>query len=208
MSANKMSHAEQAGVDVKRKILDTACELFYKQGARAVGVDLVVAKAGVAKTSLYRYFGTKDDLVAAFVEREDLAFWETWDSVAAQHADSPRAELDGQLEWIGKRAGQADYRGCPHLNVVAEFPEVDHPARKLATAHKRELRRRLKALVTRLGVVDAEMLAGQIAVLINGAFVSTPIFESEEAVPLLRSAVEALITANTPSAKRTRAPLK
>ena len=64
--------------EVRDKILTTATDLFYKQGIRAVGVDLVVEKAGVAKTSLYRHFGTKDDLVVAFLQRMDQEFWQTW----------------------------------------------------------------------------------------------------------------------------------
>ena len=117
--------------EVRARILDTACRLFYEQGVRAVGVDLVVARAGVAKTSLYRHFGTKDDLVAAFLAREDEDFWKTWDDVAAEHAGDPAAELDAQLDRIAGRVGRPRYRGCPQINVAAEFPEADHPARKV-----------------------------------------------------------------------------
>jgi AcrR family transcriptional regulator len=182
--------------EVRDKILATAADLFYKQGIRAVGVDLVVEKAGVAKTSLYRHFGTKDDLVVAFLQRMDHDFWKTWDTVTAQHADDARAELNAQLDWIGERAGQPDYRGCPQINIAAEFPEVDHPARKLATAHKRELRRRLKVIAERLHCAAPDELAGQLAVLINGAFVSTPLYEPGEATMLLQRAADALIAAH------------
>jgi len=196
MSKSAANHGGHGGTDVRDKILETASDLFYKQGIRAVGVDLVVEKAGVAKTSLYRHFGTKDDLVAAFLERADLDFWSEWDRVTEQHADNARAELDAQLDWIGERAGQPDYRGCPQINVVAEFPDADHPARKVAKAHKRELRRRLKGIAERLNSTAPDELAGQLVVLVNGAFVSTQIFEPGEAAPLLRRAAEALIAAN------------
>jgi len=196
MSKSAANHGGHGGTDVRDKILETASDLFYKRGIRAVGVDLVVEKAGVAKTSLYRHFGTKDDLVAAFLERADLDFWSEWDRVTEQHADNARAELDAQLDWIGERAGQPDYRGCPQINVVAEFPDADHPARKVAKAHKRELRRRLKGIAERLNSTAPDELAGQLVVLVNGAFVSTQIFEPGEAAPLLRRAAEALIAAN------------
>jgi len=156
---------------------------------------LVVEKAGVAKTSLYRHFGTKDDLVAAFLEREDLDFWRTWDGVAKQYAEDAKAELDAQLGWIGERVGQPGYRGCPQINVAAEFPEAGHPARKVASAHKRELRRRLRDIAERLNIAAPDELAGQLAVLINGAFVSLQLFEPGEATPLLRHAADALISA-------------
>src|SRR5438128_2669340 len=196
MSKSAANHGGHGGTKVRDKILATASELFYKQGIRAVGVDLVVEKAGVAKTSLYRHFRTKDDLVVAFLQLMDQDFWKTWDTVTEQHADNARAELDAQLDWIGERAGQPDYRGCPQINVVAEFPDADHPARKVAKAHKRELRRRLKGIAERLNSTAPDELAGQLVVLVNGAFVSTQIFEPGEAAPLLRRAAEALIAAN------------
>jgi AcrR family transcriptional regulator len=185
----------QSHAKVRQRILDTACTLFYERGVRAVGVDLVVEKAGVAKTSLYRHFGTKDDLIAAFLEREDADFWATWDRVAGQHGDDAAAELDAHLGWIGERAGRTNYRGCPQINVAAEFPEIDHPARKVATAHKRQMRQRLTGIAERLGVVRPEELGGQLSLLINGAFVSSQIFEAGEATPLLRRTAHALIEA-------------
>jgi len=188
--------------DLREKILETASTLFYRRGVRAVGVDLVVAEAGVAKTSLYRHFRTKDDLVAAFLAREDEDFWGTWDRVADTHKDDARAELDAHLEWIGERVGRPNYRGCPQINVAAEFPEADHPARKVAAAHKLELRHRLKGIAERLGVGRPDELAGQLALLINGAFVSSQMLETGEAIPLLRQAAHALLAASGPKQLR------
>jgi AcrR family transcriptional regulator len=176
-------------------ILDTASALFYRRGVRAVGVDLVVAEAGVAKTSLYRYFRTKDDLTAAFLEREDRDFWSTWDRVAEQHRDDAYAELHAHLDWIGERVGRRHYRGCPQINVAAEFPDVDHPARRVAAAHKQEMRRRLHGLAERLGARRPEELAGELSLVVNGAFVSSQMLEPGEAVPLLRRMADALIAA-------------
>jgi len=182
-------------VDVRERVLETASALFYSQGVRAIGVDLVVEKAGVAKTSLYRHFRTKDDLVAAFLEREDKDFWQTWDQVARTHADDPRAELDAHMGWIGRRVARPGYRGCPQINVAAEFAEIDHPARRVAAAHKAELRRRLTVLAERMGATRPDELGGQLAVLINGAFVSSQMLSGEEAEPLLLNSAAALIAA-------------
>jgi AcrR family transcriptional regulator len=186
--------SNQGGPDVRDRILATASDLFYQHGIRAVGVDLVVEKAGVAKTSLYRHFRTKDDLVVAFLQRMDEEFWKTWDEVSQQHPDDGRAELKAQLEWIGERVNQPDYRGCPQLNIAAEYPELGHPARKFAKEHKREMRRRLKNIAEKLKSADPDQLAGQLAVLINGAFVSTPMYKPGEATTLLQRAADALIS--------------
>lgn len=182
--------------EVRDRILRTASTLFYERGVRAVGVDLVVDEAGVAKTSLYRHFHTKDDLVAAFLQREDQDFWGCWDRVTELHKGDATAELQAHIKWIGERVGRLNYRGCPQLNVAAEFPDSDHPARKVATAHKKELRRRLKGIAERVRAKRPDELAAQLSLLINGAFVSSQILTPGEPVPLLRAAAHALIAAS------------
>lgn len=178
---------------LREHILETATSLFYAHGIRAVGVDLIVAEAGVAKTSLYRHFRTKDDLIAAFLGREDEQFWQTWQEVADRYADNAGAELDAHLEWIGARLARPNYRGCPQINAVAEFSDPKHPARKIAADHKAEMRRRLKTIAVRLGSDRPDGLAGQLALLINGAFVSAGMLAPEEAIPLLQNAARLLL---------------
>lgn len=182
-----------AALDLREHILATASSLFYQRGVRAVGVDLVIEQAGVAKTSLYRYFPTKDDLIVAFLEREDLDFWSLWDEVAGRHAGDPLAELEAHMRWIGERLARSNYRGCPQINVAAEFAEATHPARDVARAHMRALRARLSALAGRLGVKRADELGAQLAVLVNGAFVSAELLAPEEATEVLVRSVRALV---------------
>ena len=181
--------------DLREHILSTASSLFYQRGVRAVGVDLVIEQAGVAKTSLYRYFPTKDELIVAFLEREDLDFWSVWDEVAQRHASDPLAELDAHMRWIGERLGRSNYRGCPQINVAAEFAESSHPARDVARAHMKALRARLDDIARRLGASRPDQLAAQLAVLVNGAFVSAEVLAPEEATEVLLRAVHALVGA-------------
>ena len=185
----------EPALDVRDRILDTASSLFYERGVRAVGVDLVVLEAAVAKTSLYRYFPTKDDLIVAFLEREDLEFWALWDSVAEQHRDDPAAELDAHMRWIGERLARANYRGCPQINVAAEFAEHDHPARQVSRRHMLALRSRLQDIARRLNVPRPGQLAAQLALLVNGAFVSSALLSAEEATDVLVGSLKALLAA-------------
>jgi AcrR family transcriptional regulator len=178
---------------VRDRILETASRLFYERGVRAVGVDLVVLEADVAKASLYRHFPTKDDLVVAFLEREDAEFWAQWDAVAGPLATDPTAALDALMAWIGARLARSNYRGCPQINVAAEFAEQDHPARQVARRHMRTLRARLLAIAQGLKAAQPERLAAQLAVLVNGAFVSSGLLSSEEAAGVLRAAAKALL---------------
>jgi AcrR family transcriptional regulator len=178
---------------VQDRILGTASRLFYERGVRAVGVDLVVQEAAVAKTSLYRYFPTKDDLIVAFLEREDLEFWAQWDSVAEQYTDDPAGELDAHMRWIGERLARSNYRGCPQINVAAEFAEQDHPARQVSRRHMQALRRRLQDIAKRLKVARPRPLAAQLAVLVNGAFVSSALLSPDETAAVLLGAARSLL---------------
>jgi AcrR family transcriptional regulator len=191
----KRSDVETVPQDLRAHILAVASALFYKRGVRAVGVDLVVDDAKVAKTSLYRYFPTKDDLIVAFLQREDEDFWGLWDSVAARHADDPRAELDAHMRWIGQRLSRSNYRGCPQINVAAEFAEHEHPARGVARSHMQAMRARLAAIARRMKAANPERLAAQLALLINGAFVSSELLTPKDATATLLACARALCDA-------------
>lgn len=187
----KISRSDEP--DTAERVLAAASRLFYAHGVRAVGVEWVVAESGVAKTSLYRHFRTKDDLVAAFLEREDREFWSQWDEVAATAAPDPTGELMALLGWIGERVSREGYRGCPQINVAAEFSDPDHPARKVRARHKALMFARLKALVERIGVGDAEEVAHQLALLADGAFTSDGRLSRAGATRILQSAARSLI---------------
>jgi AcrR family transcriptional regulator len=135
----------------RARILETAATLFYQEGVRAVGVDLVVERSGVAKTSLYRHFATKDDLVVAFLEQEDAEYWANWNAVAAKAGTEAEDKLLAHLRFIARHVAGANYRGCPFLNVATEFPAAEHPARAVAVRNKAELRRRLATLAKGFG---------------------------------------------------------
>jgi len=180
---------------VRDRILTTASKLFYRNGIHAVGVDLVVEQSGIAKTSLYRHFGNKDALVAAFLEAEDADFWRQWDAIAARHAADPAAELEAYLNWMDGRLKRPGYRGCPQLNVAAELANPKHPARRVAVEHKERMRRRLTDIAERMKVHDPESVGSQLALAFDGAFMSAPLGAGARVAVTLRKSVQALIKA-------------
>lgn len=167
-------------VSARERILATASDLFYREGIRAIGIDTVVEQSGVSKTSLYRVFDSKDALISAFAAERDQLFWAWWNGVEEQHAEDPRALLDALLSGIAKRIAHPAFRGCPFLNLVAEFPDDNHPGRVIARNNKEELRARLATIVARLGVNDPNRTASQIALIINGAYVTGLVAESRD----------------------------
>jgi AcrR family transcriptional regulator len=153
----------------RERILATASDLFYREGIHATGVDTVVERSSVSKTSLYRVFRSKDELIAAYAAERDRSFWAWWDRVEERQAEDPRAMLEALLSGIAKRVGDPAYRGCPFLNLATELTDPDHPGRVVAASNKEEMRKRLAAIVALLGVPDSDRVASQLALLINGA---------------------------------------
>ena len=180
---------------VRDRILATAVKLFYRKGVHSVGVDLVVAESGIAKTSLYRHFGSKDALVAAFLESEDADFWRQWDAIAAQRSGDPATELAAYLDWMEVRLRRPGYRGCPQLNVVAELTDPKHPARKIATAHKIKMQERFADLAARMKLPRPEHVGAQLALIFDGAFMSAPLGSGEAMADTLRETVAAVLKA-------------
>src|ERR1700730_8198299 len=113
-------------VSARERILATASELFYRGATRAIGVDTVVERSGVSKTSLYRLFESKDALIAAFAAAQGPLCWGRWEGSEEQHADDPRALLEALLSGIAERIERPAYRGCPFCNLATEFPDQNH----------------------------------------------------------------------------------
>ncbi|MBV9862412.1 MAG: TetR/AcrR family transcriptional regulator [Alphaproteobacteria bacterium] len=154
----------------RRRILDTASEMFYRDGIRAVGIDAIIERSGVAKMSLYRNFQSKDALVAAWLEDRNQAFWYRWNKAEASCPGDPRGQLEAILDRIGGMAARPNWRGCPFLNTATEFPGENHPARAVILANKRAVRTRLQELATESGARDPALLAQQLQLLLDGAY--------------------------------------
>ncbi len=154
----------------RERILEVAAEMFYRDGIRAVGVDAIIARSGVAKMSLYRNFPSKDSLVTAWLEDRNQAFWQRWEQAEATGAGDPRAQLAAILEMVAARVTHPRWRGCPFLNTATEFPGEDHPARAVILANKRAVYDRLRGLAEAAGARDPDVLAQQLQLLIDGAY--------------------------------------
>src|SRR5262245_31946842 len=128
---SSMTRKITLGADAQAQILAAADELFYREGARAVGVDAVVKRAKVNKMALYRQFESKDALLLHYLARMDEVFWGYFESSLAQHPGKPREQLVQFFSDLAQRAAKPGYRGCPFVNIAAEFPDAKHPARRL-----------------------------------------------------------------------------
>ena len=180
----------------RERLLAVASDLFYRRGIRSVGIDEIIAAADVAKMSLYRSFRSKDELVAAYLRELDRDYWRRWDAAVARHPGSPRDQLKELFRTLERWTTRPDWRGCPFTNAATEFPEPDHPARRVAEANKRELRRRLQKLArAAAGTRNAPALADQLMLLFEGAYSSAQTCGPRGPAGAVAKAADALLAA-------------
>ncbi|MDX7950221.1 TetR/AcrR family transcriptional regulator [Lichenihabitans sp. Uapishka_5] len=155
----------------RERILSTARDLFRRYGIRGIGVDTIAEAAGTNKMTLYRHFGSKDDLVCECLKTVAREGSEIWDRFSVDHPGDPTAQLH---QWVryGAACIASDGRGCDLANAAVELTEPDHPARRLIEDVKRDYRDRLARLCAAAGVVQAELLADTLSLMLEGARVS------------------------------------
>jgi AcrR family transcriptional regulator len=146
---------------MKERILETADKLFYLRGIRAVGVDTIAAEIGISKRTLYNHFPSKDALIAAYLQRR---------FVQPRPSDKPPEEqILATFDSLERRFSAKDFRGCPFVNAVAELGPEDRGVKKIAIAFKESRRVWFRDLLIQLGVADAEGLATQLVLLVDGS---------------------------------------
>jgi AcrR family transcriptional regulator len=119
----------------RERLLATAGDIFYREGIHAVGVDRLVSAAGVTRATFYRHFPSKDDLVRAYIEREDAALRELFEA-AGPLVGSSAEMIELIVQGIAADVSQHHTRGCPFINAAAEFPDAGHPVRVAVRAHR------------------------------------------------------------------------
>ena len=113
--------------EIRPFILDTALRLFKQQGYQATGVDLIVEATGLAKTTLYRHFSSKDDLIVAAINRDDERAREDMRRFVERRADKPIDRLLATFDYLKSWIASDEFRGCP-LAAAGEHRDGDGAA--------------------------------------------------------------------------------
>jgi AcrR family transcriptional regulator len=182
-----MSSTEIEKSPPKDRVLKAAGRLFYEDGYRAVGIDRVIAEADVAKASFYKYFPSKDDLIVAWIKGAE--------NMSRSHLpdiNSPTPLFD----YMDKMIDIAQHNwcmGCTFQSAASEFGDITHPAHVAALDVKRNVIVELKARATAQNVNDAEKLAQQMFLLLEGVWASVRMFKQEAPIQHAKDAVRALV---------------
>jgi AcrR family transcriptional regulator len=195
--AGGLAASRRTSAQTHDHILRVAGELFYREGIRATGIDRVASQAEVAPTTLYRLFASKDELVAAYVERCSANYRTRLTRVSSPAAGTPRQRILAVFDAFMDEVRSEACRGCPFLMVLAEFPDPQNAAHSNAVAHKSWLRVLIHGLVDELAletkISDPAALAEQLALVAEGIYGSVQSLGATGPAKQGRACVEALI---------------
>ena len=193
------------------RILETADRLFYLQGIRAVGVDTIAAEIGISKRTLYNHFPSKDALISAYLERRFRAG-------PGAPTNHPSSKFSATFDRLERGFADKGFRGCPFVNAVAELGTGDQVVRRIAIAFKESRRVWFRDLLKRLKVADAEGLATQLVLLVDGAIAQDLVRGDPSMARAAKEAARVLLknagvvlgaevpTKKSPTAKKQRLP--
>lgn len=173
------------------KVLRSASDLFYRNGIADTGVDTIVEHAGVSKRTLYNNFGSKDELVAAYLRDRDERWRASLVEITNRYEDS-KERLLATFEAYGEWLVGDDYRGCAFINAASEIADPDHPARTVALSHKKGVQEHLASLAAQAGLQEPETLAEELLLLLEGATVTASMRKSHKSLDTARSTARSL----------------
>lgn len=180
---------ESPQVSPRDRLLDTAAGLFYREGINGVGVDRVLAEAGVTRATMYRHFAGKEALVVAYLEREDANLRALFAQVAQASAESgasPTELVELVIDGIAEDVTRFHTRGCPFINASAEFPDPDSEVRQVVRRHRDWFRATLADVVRGAGISDPEDRAAALVLLRDAALVGAYLDPDDDPVRAFR----------------------
>ncbi len=174
-------------------LVDTALEMFCRDGFHATGIDKILAQAGVAKMTLYNHFRSKDELILAVLRRRDERFRRAFVRAVERRAAAPRERLlaifDALEEWFCRN----DFTGCTFINASAEYTAQDDPIHALSAEHKRLVEAYVRELAEAAEAADPDALARSLMLLVEGATALAHVTGKSDWASHARAAAEVLI---------------
>jgi AcrR family transcriptional regulator len=155
--------------EIRDHLLETALRLFNQHGYTATGVDLIIAEAGVAKTTLYRHFDTKEDLILAALERQDEQARDAMRAFVEQRASDPVERLLATFDCLEAWFRDERFRGCPFVSAAGEHKDTANPVFRAAALHKRLTLAYFEELAHAARFAEPKRIAAEINVLHEGA---------------------------------------
>jgi AcrR family transcriptional regulator len=182
-------------VSPRERLLGEASKLFYARGIRAVGIDLIIDRANVAKATFYRHFPSKVQLVVAYLDRRQDA-WLTWFTAeVTARAATPAEQLLVIFELLAEAFAEPAFNGCALINAVVELGKESPEVVERAALHRAKLHSYISRVAKEADVRDPSDLANRWMLLIDGAYIGAQRGGGANAAHQARAAAEVLLAA-------------
>ena len=180
-------------------LLAVAQKMFCAAGFHAVGVDAILQEAGVARMTLYKNFGSKQDLILAALQREDTSFRQWLAAAVEARSTRPEDRILQLFAALHQRFAAAGYYGCAFIRASVEFPDPRHPVHRAAKDHKEMIRSYLRGLAAETGAGNPAALAEQLYLLFEGAITASQLHGEPWPADCAGQAARQLLAASSPS---------
>ena len=179
----------------REHVLDTAKRMFCAAGFHAVTIDAIIEEAGVARMTVYKNFGSKEDLIVAALRREDTVFRQWLSSAVEGLSSKPSDRILGLYSALQQRFASKGYYGCAFIRASIEFPDPRHRVHQAAREHKEMIRSYLRGLAAEAGARNPGSLAEQLYLLFEGAITASQLHREPWPADYAREAAAHLIAA-------------
>src|SRR3954452_25194927 len=186
-------------------LLAVAQRMFCEAGFHAVSVDAILEEAGVARMTLYKNFGSKEDLIVATLRREDTMFRQWLVSAVESKSNQSKDRILGLFNALHDRFATEGYYGCAFIRASIEYPASGHPVHRAAREHKEMIRSYLRGLAAEVEGADPMALSEQLYLLFEGAITASQLHGEPWPAEYARQAAEKLLARSTtprPSVKK------
>jgi AcrR family transcriptional regulator len=178
------------------ELVQKALQTFYRNGFQATGMDMLAAETGISKTSMYKHFRTKDDLILAVLRLRDEQFRNWLFRRLEDLADTPRGQLIALFDALGEWFKEPGFCGCMFIKASSEYQDASHPIYRQVADHKIMLGNHLRDLAEKAGASQALALSRQLLLLKEGAIVAAHLGISDAPAQDAKVAAIALISAD------------
>lgn len=185
----------------RQRLIDAGIRRFYRDGFRNVGIDQILTDVGISKTAFYKHFECKDDLMLAALEMQNEWLQNTFQAMIRERGgESPLGQLRAALDVVERIIESDEFQGCIFVNAAMEFPLQHEPAHIAAAGNKRAIEAIVRDLATRAGALDPRLLAEELCLIFEGAYVTRQVTGNRQTIDIARRLAERTIAANLPPA--------
>lgn len=180
---------QKPGSDTRQRIVDTAAQLFYRQGYNSTGINQVIKEAEVAKASLYQYFPSKDDLLMEYLKVTSVSTNDMLHQITAKHK-TYREKALSLFDFLVKLTREKEYHGCNFLNIASEIPKENVKVRAMIKKQKDNIRALFAEILKGSG---KEKLADELYLLFDAALIASKVHEDAWPVKTAKKIVEKIL---------------